>query len=295
MIQDISPHKLDNHFQPDEVPEETDLVLAFSGENILCRVERDRVSFPHVCDLAGAGNLVYLFALDGQRFFLCLEQEPFVCRIPDRMKKDEPGNQGNISAGDFAYLPLRSLRKKNAGQKPLIFAAVTARHLNAWYRSARFCGGCGKSLQASKTERAMVCPACGRTFYPRINPAVIVGVTNGDNLLLTKYAGRNLPFYALVAGFTEIGETFEETVQREVMEETGLMVTNIRYYKSQPWGFSGDILAGYFCDVTGSPDIRMDTHELKEALWMPRKEVPGQPDDFSLTNEMMLAFRDGLV
>ena len=110
---------------------------------------------------------------------------------------------------------------------------------------------------------------------------------------MRSYAGRNMPFYALVAGFAEIGESFEETVKREVKEETGLEVTNIRYYKSQPWGFSGDLLSGYFCDVTGDTAIKIDNRELKEAIWMPRADIPGQNDDFSLTNEMMMAFKDG--
>jgi NAD+ diphosphatase len=145
----------------------------------------------------------------------------------------------------------------------------------------------------SQTERAIVCPACGRTIYPRIVPAVIVGVTDGDRILMTKYAGRSIPFYALIAGFTEIGETFEETVAREVMEEVGLKVRNIRYYKSQPWAIADDILAGFYCDVDGDTTIRLDTSELKEGVWMKREEVVLQPDDYSLTNEMMLMFKEG--
>jgi NAD+ diphosphatase len=122
---------------------------------------------------------------------------------------------------------------------------------------------------------------------------VIVGVTNGDEIVMTKYAGRGMHFYALIAGFTEIGEAFEDTVRREVMEEVGLKVKNIRYYKSQPWGVVDDILAGYYCDVDGDTQIRMDRTELKEAVWVKREDVILQPDDFSLTNEMMMMFRDG--
>ena len=85
--------------------------------------------------------------------------------------------------------------------------------------------------------------------FPVIAPAVIVGVTNGEQLLMTKYKGRDIPFYALIAGFTEIGETLEECVAREVMEEAGLRVKNIRYYKSQPWAIVDDLLAGFYCDV----------------------------------------------
>ena len=276
MIQDIFPHNFDNHFKPDVEPDDEDILFCFEKEAVLCRIDGKDVFFPHVKDLGVNTGLTYLFELDGEHFFLTSEK-----------------NQ-NIN-GNYEYVLLLSLRKKDAACKPLIFAAITARHLNDWYESSVFCGCCGRKTEHSKRERAMVCPYCGKVYYPRINPAVIVGVTDGDNILLTKYAGRNLPFYALVAGFTEIGESLEETVKREVMEETGLEVTNIRYYKSQPWGFSGSILSGYFCDVSKNNAIHMDTNELKEAVWMPRGDVPGQPDDFSLTNEMMLAFRDGHV
>ena len=138
----------------------------------------------------------------------------------------------------------------------------------------------------------MRCPACGNIIYPRINPAVIVGVIKGDSILITRYRtgyGHN----ALVAGFTEIGETLEETVKREVFEETGVSVKNIRYYKSQPWGMAQDILVGYYCDVDGDATIRMDANELRYAEWVKREDVVLQPNSLSLTNEMMRMFRDG--
>ena len=289
MIQDIFPHTLHNEYLPGQIPKADDIVFRFSGEKVLCRTCGLHVTFPRADELCGdlsAGGLIYLFALDEKRFFL--ELQPAVNRRAAGQQTEEMLPDG------FSFVPLSRLRKKEIADKPLVFAAITARHLNDWYDAVRFCGRCAAPLIHSETERAMVCPVCGKTFYPRINPAVIIGVTNGDQLLMTKYAGRDMPFYALVAGFTEIGETLEETVQREVMEEVGLTVTNIRYYKSQPWGYADDILAGFYCDVTGSPQIRMDENELKEAVWMDRADIPGQPDDFSLTNEMMMAFKAGL-
>ena len=121
---------------------------------------------------------------------------------------------------------------------------------------------------------------------------MIVGVINGDSLLITRYRngyGHN----ALVAGFTEIGETLEQTVEREVMEEAGIHVKNIRYYKSQPWGMAQDLLAGFYCEVDGESEIRMDENELKYAEWVARDEIILQPNKLSLTNEMMTVFKEG--
>ena len=140
----------------------------------------------------------------------------------------------------------------------------------------------------------MYCPACGQREYPKLNPAVIVAVTEGDKLLLTKYAGRAYTKYALIAGYTEIGETVEETVQREVMEEVGLKVKNIRYYKSQPWSFTDTLLMGFFVEVDGDDTIRLDENELQVAKWCSREEIP-ENDGISLTREMMEVFKNGKV
>ena len=130
-------------------------------------------------------------------------------------------------------------------------------------------------------------------IYPRISPAVIVAVTDGDRILLTKYAGRGYTHYALIAGYTEIGETMEQTVQREVLEEVGLRVKNIRYYKSQPWGVDGNVLMGFYCDLDGDDAIRLDERELALAQWHHRHTIPVKDDRFSLTREMIRVFAEG--
>lgn len=132
-------------------------------------------------------------------------------------------------------------------------------------------------------------------IFPKIAPAVIVGVINGNKILLTKYNGRVYKKYALIAGFTEIGETAEETVAREVMEEVGLKVKNIRYYKSQPWGTDCNLLLGFFCDLDGDDTITMDEKELSTAEWFERDEMPVDDDGFSLTREMMSIFKRGVM
>ena len=142
-------------------------------------------------------------------------------------------------------------------------------------------------------ERMLYCPECHNMVYPRISPAVIVGVLNGDQILMSKYAGRAYTNYALIAGFTEIGESAEQTVAREVMEEVGLRVKNIRYYKSQPWAFSGSLLMGFFCDLDGDDKIILDKNELAEAGWFRRSEIDLADDHISLTREMIMQFKTG--
>lgn len=275
MIQDIYPHRLFNQFHPDKFPGSDSIMLHFRNGRILCKKDeslcyfrRDELPLEPACQ--------YLFTVDREEFFLCTEDN---FPLPENHR----------------YLPVRSLREMDLSGdvRHLIFAAYTAFQLSNWYRDNRFCGRCGKPTHPDHDERAIFCPECKRKIYPRILPAVIVGVTDGDRMILTKYADRPLSFFALVAGFNEIGESLEDTVRREVMEEVGLKVKNIRYYKSQPWGIVDDILAGFYCDVDGDPTIRLDRQELKEAIWVKREEIIGQPVDFSLTHEMMIAFREG--
>ncbi len=273
MIQDIQPHSLRIEYVPGASVRDDGLLFVFDDTGVLCRIADGAVALPRVGDFpAAAKEARYLFALDGVPCFL--------------------GHADEAPQG-WGFVPVRLLRRQAEGPREVIFAAWTAGQLDAWYRDNRFCGRCGGSMLHAPDERALCCPTCCRRVYPRINPAVIVGVTNGDQIVMTKYRGRDIPYYALVAGFVEIGETLEQTVAREVMEETGLRVKNIRYYKSQPWAVADDLLAGFYCDVDGPTDIHMDENELKEALWVRREDVVGQLNDFSLTNEMMLLFRDG--
>ncbi len=271
MIQDIWPHKLFNQYDRAAPPRPGDLVFVTDGNRVLMK---NGTQFPQVRDLGAELPYRYLFSVDDIRFFLLRE----------------PGEY----PPELEMVEVRSLRGNANVEKHLVFAAMTAKHLADWYRDNQFCGRCGGRMAHSETERAMCCPACGNTVYPRIMPAVIVGVINGDQLLLTRYR-VGYRHNALIAGFTEIGETAEQTVAREVMEEAGLHVKNIRYYKSQPWGLANDLLLGFYCEVDGDTTIRMDAGELCCAQWVSREEIVLQPEEFSLTNEMMMMFQNGSI
>ena len=276
MIQDIYPLHLDNSFDPKAVPRPQDSVMLLSGKKIAAGSGSELV-FPSLAELPDikADRLVYLFRVGTEDYYLYdCDDLP---ELPD----------------GFSLRSLTELREASSVPQHRLFAAFTAKHLADWYRDNRFCGRCGAPTRFAGTKRTLVCPVCRNSIHPKIMPAVIVGVKNGDELLVTRYR-TGFPHNALVAGFTEIGETLEETVSREVMEETGLKVCNIRYYKSQPWGTAGDILAGFWCEADGSSEIRMDARELGSAVWTRREDIVLQPDDASLTNEMLRMFRDGM-
>ena len=146
-------------------------------------------------------------------------------------------------------------------------------------------------MKQDTKERMLYCESCKNMEYPKICPAVIIGVTDGNRILMSKYAGRAYKKYALIAGFTEIGETEEEPVKREVMEEVGLKVKNIRYYKSQPWSFSDTLLLGFYCDLDGTDQITLDEEELALAEGFDRKDIPEMETTESLTNEMIRHFK----
>jgi len=270
MIQDIAPNRLDNTFA-DKNPTAGDRILLFDGEGKLYTKTQDgNIRFTTGREIPADGA-VYLFSVNDERYFLAPEQT-------------------GIELPGFEYRTIRELRDTGKGKE--LFAAFTAWHLWRWYADNRRCGRCGGKNGFHPTERALQCEDCGHVVYPRINPAVIVGVIKGDCLLITRYR-TGYAHNALVAGFTEIGETLEQTVRREVMEETGVRVKNIRYYKSQPWGMAQDLLMGFYCEAEEGSVIRMDPNELKYAEWVRREDIVLQPNDLSLTNEMMKQFKNG--
>jgi NAD+ diphosphatase len=268
MLQDLAFGRLENEYQP-VPPRDTDAVLSFRDNFLLVRtLPNGALEFPAVSQIGG--DLRYVFRLHGVNYYLAAAA---------------------AEVEDFQYVPVRQLRESSS--RSLVYAAMTGWHLHKWYESSRFCGRCGEKTVHDEKERMMRCPHCGLMIFPRINPAIIVGVTDGDRILLTKYAGRGYTSYALIAGFTEIGETLEQTVQREVMEEVGLRIKNIRYYKSQPWGIDGNILMGFFCDLDGDDTVHLDENELALGQWHSRIALPVEDDGYSLTREMIRIFGEG--
>ena len=268
MIHEIGSGKLINHWK-NRQPENKDWLIVFKDNRFLLN-EKEQIRFPYVEEFAG--ETVYLFSIEEENYFLYLEepkeQEGYLWVVP-------------------RYFRDCSMRKEQR------FAAMVANHLAVWYSNSKYCGHCGNRLVHSTKERMMECPVCGNMVYPRISPAVIVAVIDGDSLLMSKYTNQQGKRYNLVAGFVEIGETLEDCCIREVLEETGIHIHNVRYYRSQPWGLSGSLLAGFVAEAIGDKTITLDENELSEACWIKREEIECEWDDFSLTNEMIMKFKEG--
>ena len=267
MIQDILPDILRNEYEPKDITEDS-VVFCFNEGNVLCNTNSDEV-FPRRKHFE-SGEYTYLFSIGGTDCFLVRDE---TIKPPDGFTFENTSIFRSVLPHHFA------------------FAGVTAQHLNNWYAANRFCGHCGNIMEHDCKERMVKCTSCDNKVYPRISPAVIVGVTDGNRLLLTCYAGRAYRRYSLVAGFVEIGERAEDTVRREVLEETGINVKNIRYYKSQPWGFSESLLLGYYAELDGSPELTVDGVELSEAVWIEKEDIDVTFDNISLTNEMICHFK----
>ena len=278
MIQDIAPHQYDNGYNP--VPPDRDsIALYYEEHTALIKNTAEGIEFPRFADLERLNEEIYeeytyLFSIDEERYYLV-----------------EEINRERLSA--FTMENTEIFRRADPQYRA--FAGITGYQLYSWYKNHRYCGHCGSSMKKDKKERMLYCEECHNMEYPKICPATIIGVTDGNRLLMSKYAGRAYKKYALLAGFVEIGETVEETVKREVMEEVGLKVKNVRYYKSQPWSFSDTVLMGFYCDLDGDDSITMDEEELALAEWFEREEIPAGPQRDSLTNEMIMKFKNGEI
>lgn len=189
-----------------------------------------------------------------------------------------------------AEVTCQSLRQVHGRMPDDLFAlAGRAVQLLTWDRTHRFCGQCGTPTVPMVGERARVCPACALRQYPRISPAIIVLVTRGDQLLLTR--GQQFPegFYGVLAGFVEAGESLEEAVAREIQEEVALTVADVRYFGSQPWPFPHQLMIG-FTARWAAGEIRVHEQELADAAWFTRDTLPRIPPRMSIARRLIDAF-----
>ena len=279
MLHEIAPHEYDIEMKFLE-PQADDLALCFFDDNeghCLAKAnvgDNGTIALPTCKEFEASCSFTYLFSIDGRPYYLVEKHAAD--------KDDQPSN--------WSLQPVRKLIARNGDCNA--FAIATGMHLREWYRNNRFCGRCGTPTNPSPHERALICPSCQNTVYPRISPAIIVAVVNEECLLLTRYAHGEYRKRALVAGFIEVGETPEQAVVREVWEECGVRVKNVRYIASQPWGLSGSLMLGFFAELDGNPQITLQDGELGWAGWVPREELD-EGDDYALGRVFINAFKNG--
>ena len=159
------------------------------------------------------------------------------------------------------------------------------RKLLYWDINTQYCGRCGEKL-VMDTEISKVCPKCGKLSWPLLATAIIVLINKGDNLLLVHAKNFKTDFYGCIAGFVETGESLEEAVQREVMEETSLKIKNLRYFKSQPWPYPCGLMVGYFAEYE-SGELKLQESELSKGGWFHKDALPTIPEKLSLARMLI--------
>ena len=210
MIQDIYPSKLDNTYVDYNMSAE-DFILWFNSEGkVYVRIGEERIGFVTGLDMKES-PVVYLFSIDGQKYFLSLDEVSF----------QDP---------EYGYYSTRELRDRSSGKE--LFAVFTAYHLWKWYTDNRYCGRCTERLNLSKKERALVWPSCGNEVYPRINPAVIVGVIKGEKLLITRYRTGYAHIAFSVGSREKVDELTEKIRLSGYKVISGPRTTGDGYYES---------------------------------------------------------------
>ena len=254
-------------------PSDSALVFAFHDGRVLVRRHEERaeaVSYGKVtAALQNSMASIFLGRLDGRPCFaIPLSSEP----------ETPPG---------YAFLGLRELFGQL--EEPIHGVAGRAFQIVEWYLSHAFCGRCGSQTELAANERARGCPSCGATYFPRINPAVIMLVERDGKMLLARNKLFRGPFYSCLAGFVEPGETLEEAVAREVFEEVGIEVQGITYFASQPWPFPSQLMVG-FNALHRSGEIRAQDSEILDAAWFAPDDLPQLPGRFSLARHLVDGF-----
>lgn len=196
--------------------------------------------------------------------------DTFTNIVFSEVKQDCDFNKIYEQINDYEFIALR-LFFHNACEKSAALAARAMSYLR-WIKATKYCCTCGKSLVLEKNENALKCEGCGKTHYPRIEPCIIVLIYKDDRFLLLRHAYRNQDLFTCLAGFMEAGESAEECVKREVFEEVGLKIKNIKYKGSQSWPFPDQLMLAFTADYE-SGEIVLQKEEITEAKWFYPKEI----------------------
>lgn len=259
--------------RPPLTPPEDALWFLFQKQSFLVVQEDGNTRIPRTSDL-GESNL----PSEGHIFFGMLNLHPCYAA--------EVGRDAVIPEG-LTPMALRQVFRRF--QVDGVQAAGLAGHLLAWHRNHQYCSRCGKPNEDKEDERAKKCPSCGLINYPRLSPAIIVSVVRDGKILLARSTRFPEDFYSVLAGFVEPGETLEDCVRREVLEEVGISVKNIRYFGSQPWPFPDSLMVGFTAQYAAG-EIKEDGIEISHADWFSKESLPRIPPKISISRELIDRF-----
>lgn len=189
---------------------------------------------------------------------------------------------------ETSFYDLREVYEFNPDLYHIAGKAVLVRD---WYISHEFCGRCGTPTQIDEKDMMLKCPSCGQVHYPRIAPAIIVAISKENELLMAQHSYHDTIRYALIAGFVEPGESIEEAVHREVLEEVGIKIKNLKYMKSQSWPFPNSLMLGFTAEYE-SGDIKVDGDEIVKAKWFKKDEIIRYDSDISISDWLIQNFID---
>lgn len=247
---------------------DNDFYFLFCKDELLVKSEDNKPIIPAIKDLGNLelNNIQYLGSINGENCFCGELSEAAI--IPNNMY--------------FSKLKALSHRLSN----DMFWIGGRAVQIVNFYNDHKYCGRCGTLTQKVAGERAKKCPKCDLVNYPRISPAIIVAVVKEGKLLLAHNNQAPKDLYSVVAGFVEAGETFEECVVREVREETGITVKNIKYFGNQPWPFPNSMMIGFTAEYE-SGEIQVDGKEVGHADWYSSTKMPVTPDSISIAKQLI--------
>jgi NAD+ diphosphatase len=273
MLNETSPGIFFNKsFQYHEICDE-DFLLCYRDNQVLLKKSEDDYQIPRRKDFIEIKESpVYLFSTGSNHFFGSVESGLY---------------QPPLEFHDI--FTLRCLKNRE-----FAWFGSLGYQLMTWYNNNKYCGRCGSRTELKKEELAVECPECNQVIFPKILPAVIVAITCNNKILLAKGRHYKGDFYALIAGYVDAGESIEETVEREVKEEVGLNIRNLKYYKSQPWPFSSSLMLGFTAEADDSQQIIIDEKEIMEAGWFSRERLPPHASEISISGDLIAAFEKGI-
>jgi NAD+ diphosphatase len=252
------------------------IVFVADSDKLLIKQKEGEVIFPGLKDfdpdLPDSEETEYLGTFDGFHCFC----------VPYRETMNVPES--------LVFKSLRIMMREGLDENIALIAS-RAIHIAEWIKKNKYCGVCGGITEKNSSERARKCPSCGNIIYPRISPAIIIAVVKGDKLLLAHNKGFKERWYSTLAGFMEPGESIEACAQREVLEEVGIRIKNIRYFASQPWPFPDSLMIGLTAEYE-SGKVKPDGVELDDANFFGVDEFPETPGRSSVAGRLIEWFTE---